>query len=171
MVLETDILHFSCWFTFDSARFLHRGDHGGSLRGKLDKFLQPQNEDPTQRPYAYLLSVPQSLGWSRSVVSWWYLYNKDRELDAVILEINNSYWEKRNVFLRVNLTSEELLSHPEALNLIEYLDDRQLVQFLRLAPRANFYRGIWSKDIFASPFEKVDVLVSNRMMDFLQTGA
>ncbi|KAJ5802447.1 uncharacterized protein N7503_004897 [Penicillium pulvis] len=163
--------HFSCWFTFDSARFLHRGDHGVDLREKLDSFLQSQNEDPKQWPYAYLLSVPQFLGWSRSVVSWWYLYNKDRELDTVILEINNSYWEKRNVFLRVNPTCDEPLSPPEASKLIKYLDHRQLVQSLKSAPRANFYKGIWSKYIFASPFEKVDGLVSNRMMDPLQPAA
>ncbi|KAJ5660070.1 hypothetical protein N7507_006521 [Penicillium longicatenatum] len=145
------ISHFSCWFTFDSARFLHRGDDGVDLRQKLDNSLQSQNEDPAQWPYAYLLSVPQFLGWSRSVVSWCYLYNGDRELDAVILEINNSYWEKRNVFLRVSPTSDEPLSPPETSNSIEYLEDRQLVQTVKSAPRAKFYKGIWSKYIFASP--------------------
>jgi hypothetical protein len=34
--------HLSCWFSVDSARFLHRGDHGVDLREKLDNFLKSQ---------------------------------------------------------------------------------------------------------------------------------
>lgn len=34
--------HWSCWFSFDSTRFLHRGDHGVDLREKLDNFLKSQ---------------------------------------------------------------------------------------------------------------------------------
>lgn len=36
------VSHFSCWFSFDSVRFLHRGDHGLDLREKLDEFLRSQ---------------------------------------------------------------------------------------------------------------------------------
>ncbi|KAJ5691757.1 hypothetical protein N7462_001180 [Penicillium macrosclerotiorum] len=160
----------SCWFTVDSARFLHRGDHGLDLRQKLDNFLRDQNEDPSQWPFAYLLCVPQFLGWSRAVVSWWYLYNKNRELDAMILEINNSYWEKRNIFLRVTPTSDYPLCPPADLP-VEYLDELHLAPSLISRPRAKFYKGTWIKSIFASPFEKVDGLVSNRMMDPLQPEA
>ncbi|KAF7595183.1 hypothetical protein BBP40_006927 [Aspergillus hancockii] len=163
--------HFSCWFSFDSARFLHRGDHGLDLREKLDSFLRSQNEDPAQWPYAYLLSVPQFLGWSRSVVTWWYLYSEQRELDAMIMEINNSYWEKRNVFLRVQPASDKLVRPPEASNTAEYLDDLHSVQSLPSAPRATFYKGTWHKYVFASPFEKVDGIVSNRLMDPVQSGS
>lgn len=38
--------HWSCWFSFDSARFLHRGDHGVDLREKLDNFLKSQVQKP-----------------------------------------------------------------------------------------------------------------------------
>lgn len=104
-------------------------------------------------------------------MSWWYLYNESRELDAVILEINNSYWEKRNILLRVRPTSDKLAIPPEASGTAEYLDAAQLVQSLPSAPRASFYSGIWHKYIFASPFEKVDGVVSNRMMDPLQPAS
>ncbi|PTU22057.1 hypothetical protein P175DRAFT_0435761 [Aspergillus ochraceoroseus IBT 24754] len=165
------VSHFSCWFSFDSARFLHRGDHGVDLREKLDNFLRSQNEDPAQWPYAYVLSVPQFLGWVRNVVVWWYLYNENRELDAVILEINNSYWEKRNVLVRVDRVSDKPTLPAEAPEALQYLDDRQLVQSLPSAPRATFYKGVWHKYIFASPFEKVDGVVSNRFIDPLQPSA
>lgn len=110
------------------------------------------------------------MGWSRNVVSWWYLYNEDRELDALILEINNSYWEKRNILLRIKPTSDKL-KPPESSETGEYLDIRQSVRSLPTATKAKFYGGEWRKYIFASPFEKVDGLVSQRMMDPLNPCA
>ncbi|KAJ0418749.1 hypothetical protein BJY00DRAFT_287319 [Aspergillus carlsbadensis] len=162
--------HLSCWWTIDAAKLLHRGDHGVDLRKKLDSFLQSQNEDPAQWPYAYMMSVPQFMGFCRNVVSWWYLYNEQRELDAIILEINNSYKEKRNILLRVRPTSDKLTPSqltPKA----EFIDTRRLVQSLPSETKAKFYGGEWRKYIFASPFEKVDGVVSQRMMDPLKPSA
>lgn len=110
------------------------------------------------------------MGWSRSVVSWWYLYNEDRELDALILEINNSYWEKRNILLRIKPASDKLWQ-PESSAKAEFLDRQQSVRSLPTTTKANFYGGEWRKYIFASPFEKVDGLVSQRMMDPLNPSA
>jgi hypothetical protein len=182
--------HLSCWWTIDAAKLLHRGDHGVDLRKKLDNFLMSQvdtgcsipnermadhtspsqNEDPAQWPYAYMMSVPQFMGWYRNVVSWWYLYNEQRELDALILEINNSYEEKRNILIRVRPTSDKLSALPSSPN-AEFIDNRQLVQSLPSETRAIFYGGEWYKYIFASPFEKVDGVVSQRMMDPLKRSA
>ncbi|PYI00079.1 hypothetical protein BO71DRAFT_393709 [Aspergillus ellipticus CBS 707.79] len=161
--------HLSCWFSFDSIRYLHRGSHDLDLREKLDQFLISENQDPSKWPYAYLLAVPQFLGWSRAVVTWWYLYSEARELDAMILEINNSYDEKRNVFLKVNRVSEP--QSPQSTELpatSTYLDSRCKVQSLLSNPQSTFYKGIWTKRIFASPFEKVNGQVTNRFMDPLQ---
>lgn len=97
-------------------------------------------------------------------MSWWYLYTEDRELDALILEINNSYWEKRNILLRLKPTSGK--TNPiKSSEISEYLDRRQLVYSLPTATKAKFYGGDWHKYVFASPFEKVDGVVSQRMMD------
>ncbi|KAL3459540.1 hypothetical protein BJX64DRAFT_291207 [Aspergillus heterothallicus] len=162
--------HLSCWWTMDAARMLHRGDHGVDLREKLDIFLKSQNEDPRQWPYAYLMSVPKFMGMARNVVSWWYLYNEQRELDALILEINNSYWEKRNILMRVRPTSDKLNTSTKAGN-AEFIDTRHLVQSLPSETKAKFYGGEWNKYIFASPFEKVNGVVSQRMMDPLKPSA
>ncbi|KAL2852057.1 hypothetical protein BJY01DRAFT_244673 [Aspergillus pseudoustus] len=162
--------HLSCWWTMDAGKLLHRGDHGVDLREKLDNFLTSQNEDPRQWPYAYLMSAPQFLGWCRNVVSWWYLYNEQRELDALILEINNSYWEKRNILIRVRPTSDKLATSLSSEN-PEFIDTRRLVQSLPSQTQAKFYGGEWHKYIFASPFEKVDGVVSQRMMDPLKPSA
>ncbi|PYI11758.1 hypothetical protein BO78DRAFT_302795 [Aspergillus sclerotiicarbonarius CBS 121057] len=162
--------HLSCWFSFDSGRYLHRGHHELDLREKLDGFLRDQNQDPAQWPYAYLLGIPQFLGWSRSVVSWWYLYTEERELDAMILEINNSYDEKRNIFMKVSRVSEQPLKVPECSQ-TEYLDDYYKVRSVSSLPQSTFYKGTWTKTIFASVFEKVDGLVTNRFMDPLQPAS
>lgn len=103
-------------------------------------------------------------------MSWWYLYNEDRELEALILEINNSYWEKRNILLRIKPTSDKY-RQPESAETVMYLDRRQSVRSLPTATKAKFYGGEWQKYIFASPFEKVDGLVSQRMMDPLNPNA
>ncbi|RDW84085.1 uncharacterized protein DSM5745_04411 [Aspergillus mulundensis] len=174
------LAHASCWFSIDAVRMLHRGDYGFGLRAKLDSFLREQDEDPSQWPHAYLLTVPKFLSFSRNVVSWWYLYNRQRELDALILEINNSYNEKRNVFLRLTPTPDKAKAEPSSepvrqrceQNEIEeeatYLDSDNLITSLPTASKAKFYTGTWRKRIFASPFEKVDGLVSQRMMDPLR---
>ncbi|KAL4768011.1 hypothetical protein BDW60DRAFT_226024 [Aspergillus nidulans var. acristatus] len=165
--------HLSCWFSFDAVRLLHRGDYGVGLRAKLDSFLRNQNEDPSQWPHAYLLTVPQFLGFARSVVSWWYLYNAERELDAIILEINNSYWEKRNILIRLKPSSEsdKLTAQPNPPSAIEYLDKTHLIHSLPTLTQSKFYTGTWHKYVFASPFEKVDGVVSQRMMDPLNPSA
>ncbi|KAL4915363.1 hypothetical protein BDW62DRAFT_212725 [Aspergillus aurantiobrunneus] len=162
------LAHLSCWFSVDAVRVLHRGDHGLDLREKLDRFLRAEGEDPAQWPYAYLLSVPKFMGFSRNVVSWWYLYRADRELDALILEINNSYNEKRNILLRVRPASDSVNGHQEPAGHNEYIDDRRLIHSIPSAPRSKFYTGNWNKHIFASPFEKVDGVVSQRVTDPLQ---
>lgn len=40
--------HLSCWFSFDSERYLHRGSHELDLREKLDGFLRSEVWCPSQ---------------------------------------------------------------------------------------------------------------------------
>ncbi|CAK47217.1 uncharacterized protein An18g01440 [Aspergillus niger] len=162
--------YFSSWFSFDSARYLHRGDDTLSLENKLNKFLREQNENPAKWPYAYMLSVPRFLWWERSVVTWWYLYSESKELDAVIMEINNSFDEKRNVLFKVRRTRiytespekgfEQLLDCKE-----EHLDEDKRVFSLIPQHGKYAYKATWKKEIFSSPFEKVGETVSSTFLD------
>ncbi|PYI36118.1 hypothetical protein BP00DRAFT_432532 [Aspergillus indologenus CBS 114.80] len=156
----------TCWLTVDGERYLHRGDQDLDMRAKLDRYLLKENEDPSQWPYAYLLTVPRFFWWSRSVVTWWYLYNADRELDAMIMEINNSYDEKRNYFFRVE-RGENPIPATENGNTTEkqFLDDACTNRSASSQPKSTYYKGTWQKFIFASPFEKVDGAIANRFMD------
>ncbi|KAJ1715961.1 hypothetical protein NYO67_1765 [Aspergillus flavus] len=90
-----------CWFTIDPTYYLDRGSGDRSLEEKLHVFLKSVGEDPKEFPYAYLISVPRFLWFQKSAISYWYLYSSNRELTAMIMEINNSFFEKRNFFFRV----------------------------------------------------------------------
>ncbi|KAL8910450.1 MAG: hypothetical protein Q9171_004244 [Xanthocarpia ochracea] len=51
-------------------------------------------------PHAYLVTAPRFLGYSSNPVSFWYLYNDYMELQAMILEVNNTFDERRMYFLK-----------------------------------------------------------------------
>ncbi|GKZ23595.1 hypothetical protein AbraIFM66951_009868 [Aspergillus brasiliensis] len=162
--------YFSSWLSFDSVRYLHRGDSTLNLQDKLHKFLREQNEDPAKWPYAYMLSVPRFLWWERSVVTWWYLYSRNKELDTVIMEINNSFDEKRNVLYKVQRTKANVGSAEgdiqQALGVKEeYIDVDKRVCSLTPQREPYAYRAHWKKEIFASPFEKVGETIISTFMD------
>ncbi|KAJ6021062.1 hypothetical protein N7540_006566 [Penicillium herquei] len=159
-----------CWFSVDPGLYLYRGDIHLSLTQKLEHFLKTQGEDPSQYPYAYLISIPQFFWWTKSPISYWYLYSPTKELSAVIMEINNSYGEKKNALFRV--TREESSSFDEGkfcktfstvLGKTQECD--QTVRFLSSIPIVKYYKGNWDKDIFASPFEKVEGGFKLRFID------
>lgn len=114
-----------------------------------------------------MVSVPKFLWWSRSVVTWWYLYTPARELNAVIMEINNSFDEKRNVFFKVNPVhpGEDINVESAPISREEYLDANANIKSLSSVSQCKFYKGNWAKHIFASPFEKVEGSISARLMD------
>jgi DUF1365 family protein len=87
------------WFSVHAEDYLSRGSHDGGLRGKLDDYLRSQGADPVEYLYAYLVTAPRFLGWSFNPVSFWYLYDSQRQLKAMILEVNNTFDERRMYFL------------------------------------------------------------------------
>ena len=70
--------------------------------------------DPSEYPHAYLVTAPRFLGYQFNPVSFWYLYDTDKTLAAVILEVNNTFSERRPYFLKQDDDTagriEELLS-------------------------------------------------------------
>jgi hypothetical protein len=115
-----------------------------------------------------MMSVPRFLWWERSVVSFWYLYSPSQELDAVIMEINNSFDEKRNVLFQVEPESDKPKPVTEIDNFereAKYLDKNKNVMSLPSMSSARFYKGVFEKRIFASPFERVEGSISTRFID------
>ncbi|KAJ5105582.1 hypothetical protein NUU61_002929 [Penicillium alfredii] len=159
-----------CWFTIDPAYYLDRGSGDLCLREKLDIFLESLDEDPRSFPYAYLISTPRFLWWQKSAISYWYLYSSSRELTAMIMEINNSFFEKRNVFFRISGDIGLGMNTPPptetvCLATMKEMSERQAVRFVSSAPTSKIYKGTWTKRIFASPFEKMEGVFTNTFVD------
>ncbi|OAA71419.1 hypothetical protein ISF_01970 [Cordyceps fumosorosea ARSEF 2679] len=83
-------------YAVHAADYLARGGPGRvGLRGKLDEFLASQGVDPRDYPHAFLVTAPRFLEYSFNPVSFWYLYSPDKVLSAMILEVNNTFDERR----------------------------------------------------------------------------
>jgi DUF1365 family protein len=133
------------WFHVDPANYLARGDGHLGLRGKLDAYLQSQDVSPHDFPYAYLTTAPRCLGYSFNPVSFWYLYSKDRSLGAMILEVNNTFDERRMYLLKSEPRDDAVKIEQNLVDKLDLEDDQ--------AQRCNkTFTSEWKKDFHVSPF-------------------
>ncbi|OQD87492.1 hypothetical protein PENANT_c005G06023 [Penicillium antarcticum] len=150
----------SCWFTIDHRYYLDHGDNPRGLEGKLHAFLQSKGENPIQWPYAYMISTPHFLWSTKNTVSWFFLYSDSRALDAMVLEINNSFGEKKLVFFRFSPFGQEIEQREEPDNVDSAIattnEGPQSMNFLQSRSKFKTYKAKWDKDMFISPFEKVE---------------
>ena len=89
----------SPWFSVHQEDYLARGTHQLGLQGKLNDYLLSQSIDPALVAGAFLVTAPRFLGFSFNPVSFWYLYDHDMLLRYMILEVNNTFDERRMYFL------------------------------------------------------------------------
>ena len=126
------------WLHVDAADYLARNDDSGhqpSLRQKLHSFLILQGKEPTKYPFAYLLTAPRVFGYSFNPVSFWYLYSIDHELEAMILEVNNTFDERRMYFLEAQIPAQAS----------EHTPTPDMAQH-------RVFSSNWQKDFHVSPF-------------------
>ncbi|KAI4866740.1 hypothetical protein F4820DRAFT_457416 [Hypoxylon rubiginosum] len=133
------------WYSINAADYLERGNGHLGLRGKLDAYLESQSIDASKYPYAYLVTAAKFLGYHFNPVSFWYLYSADKSLAATILEVNNTFDERRMYFLRPNDDAIEPIEAPENE---ASTSDSQTYQPNDLKP----LRQTWPKDFHVSPF-------------------
>ncbi|ORY65448.1 uncharacterized protein BCR38DRAFT_457599 [Pseudomassariella vexata] len=134
------------WYQIDAADYLERGNGHIGLRGKLDSYLESQGVGPSQYPYAYLVTAAKFLGYHFNPVSFWYLYSTEKDMTAVILEVNNTFDERRMYFL------------PSSESSIKALDDVEVTSSnmpawngpKKTSPKP--LRRAWPKDFHVSPF-------------------
>ncbi|KAK0638809.1 hypothetical protein B0T16DRAFT_337862 [Cercophora newfieldiana] len=132
------------WFTVDPADYLERGEGELGLRGKLDAYLRTQGVDPVDYPHAYLVTAARFLGYHFNPVSFWYLYDGNKSLAAMILEVNNTFDERRMYFLPPD---DELVNQiGAAVGGDGVADARQDV------PSRTVLKQKWPKDFHVSPF-------------------
>ncbi|PHH62472.1 hypothetical protein CDD81_7119 [Ophiocordyceps australis] len=126
------------WYSVDAKDYLERGHADLSLRDKLDRYLESQNVAPRDYPYAYLVTAARFLGHHFNPVSFWYLYSPQRVLSALVLEVNNTFDERRPYLVLRDFVSEaqQMNATPATCSVT--------------AP--SRVQGSWPKDFHVSPF-------------------
>ncbi|KZL72163.1 dna-binding wrky domain-containing protein [Colletotrichum incanum] len=160
------------WFDVNPADYLDRGNGHLGLRGKLDVYLESQGADPAQYPRAYLVTAARFMGYHFNPVSFWYLYSKDEELTAMVLEVNNTFGERRMYFLATDaIPSEQRLNggddtEKDASEPASKADEES-------AARKSTVRMTkqWPKDFHVSPFNSRKGAYSLLATDFFSPDA
>ncbi|KAJ0107393.1 hypothetical protein J7T55_009357 [Diaporthe amygdali] len=150
------------WFHVDPTDYLHRGDRHLGLRGKLDVYLRSQGADPAAYPHAYLVTAAKFLGYHFNPASFWYLYADDMSLAALIIEVNNTFDERRMYFLTPTKPeqADQIKNSHEAV----HADDQR-----SSAPAV--FKQEWPKDFHVSPFNSRKGSYSLQAFDPFKTVA
>lgn len=145
------------WLSVNAEDYLQRGSDVDGLKGKLQSFLTSQKEDLGHYSSVYLVTAPRFLGYSFNPASFWYLYDEHKYLKAMIVEVNNTFDERRLYFLKDNgpelNTEAPVIGQPSTVeNTLSGADDAvpQLHEAFK-EPLRQFSES-WSKDFHVSPF-------------------
>ncbi|KAL5350993.1 hypothetical protein ACLOAV_004566 [Pseudogymnoascus australis] len=120
------------WFNIRSQDHGIRGGFYLTIAEKLKEYLISDGADPAEWAYAYLLAVPSINGQVDNPLGFWYLYTADRELTAIVAELNTSFGERRMWLVR------------------QCLEPKLEPKKIRKSPYT--FRGHFGKDIHVSPF-------------------
>jgi hypothetical protein len=107
---------------------------------------------PEAYPYAYLVTAPQLLGYHFNPVSFWYLFDRDKVLRAMIVEVNNTFDERRIYFLK-DVTEEPFPELPAVYQTQGSLPGARAPSIPEVS---NRFKGTWPKDFHVSPFNSRD---------------
>ncbi|KAJ4327319.1 hypothetical protein N0V84_002217 [Fusarium piperis] len=127
------------WFDVNPADYLQRGHRDDGLRGKLDDYLENQNVDPSRFPHAYLVTAARFLGYHFNPVSFWFLYSKEKILSAIVLEVNNTFGERRPYLVTRDFEAERHIQDSPANDACQ-------------EPQRSRVKASWKKDFHVSPF-------------------
>jgi len=161
-LLSVDTQHPG-WFHVDSADHLDRGHEGSSLAEKLNSYLHSQGVTDRDYAFAYLVTAPRFLGYSFNPVSFWYLYDSDTNLKFMILEVNNTFDERRMYLLKGDAKDADIHDEPEKPLEGAAEPSKQLV-----------FTDSWSKDFHVSPFNSrkgsYSLRATDPLAEYEQTG-
>lgn len=137
------------WLHVQGSDYLDRNSSETTLEGKLSEYLQTQvrrsiaiihcciltskGVNRTDWHHAYLVTAPRILGYSFNPVSFWYLYTKDNHLNVMVLEVNNTFDERRMYLLRSTPAEEVEIEETQA-------------------ETTQKFKNTWAKDFHVSPF-------------------
>lgn len=132
----------SWWLGVRAVDYLTRGNGKLGFYGKLQTYLREQNIEDLEWSYAYLVTAPRFFGYSFNPLSFWYIYAQDHQLKKMILEVNNTFGERRIYLLNGTGSS----SPPQTPNFTIDDDGQE-----PLATKSRF-TDFWMKDFHVSPF-------------------
>lgn len=131
------------WFDVQSTDYLDRGKAYLGLGEKLKRYLHTQGVTDREYAFAYLVTAPRFFGYSFNPVSFWYLYDSDTRLKYMILEVNNTFDERRMYLLRAETGPKGDANAPDQVR----------------------FEDTWTKDFHVSPFNGRDGSYSLRATD------
>ena len=152
------------WFHVTAEDHLTRGNDHLGLAEKLKRYLHAQGVTDRDYSFAYLITAPRFLGYSFNPVSFWYLYDSEVALKYMILEVNNTFDERRMYLLRV-ASAEQDADY-------EFANGRE--KHARDQAKIMHFTESWEKDFHVSPFNSRKGSYSLRAADplavFQETG-
>ena len=136
------------WFNIRASDYLFRGSKELSLAEKLQVYLERQGISERHYSFAYLVTAPRFLGYSFNPVSFWYIYDAEAQLKYMLLEVNNTFDERRLYLLRPGSIDEDLVP----------ADGER-------SDNALYFKETWQKDFHVSPFNSRKGTYSLRAID------
>lgn len=130
------------WFDVNAADYLARGTSDLGLAGKLKRYLHAQGITDRDYAFAYLITAPRFLNYSFNPVSFWYIYDSETVLKYMILEVNNTFDERRVYLLRSDGSR-----HDSSIDLLVGAEDGD-----KVTARMHTFSETWDKDFHVSPF-------------------
>lgn len=134
----------SWWLRVRAVDYLTRGNGKLGFYGKLQMFMREQKVKDSDWSYAYLVTAPRFFGYSFNPVSFWYIYDQEHRLKKMILEVNNTFGERR-MYLLSGTSSSNLPQTPASTHEEEYGQDA-------LPASKSRFTDLWTKDFHVSPF-------------------
>ncbi|KAF2133849.1 hypothetical protein P153DRAFT_330411 [Dothidotthia symphoricarpi CBS 119687] len=130
----------SWWLRVKADDYLERGYGALGFYGKLQLYLKQQHVSDSDWSYAYLVTAPRFFGYAFNPVSFWYIYDQDHQLTKMILEVNNTFGERRVYLLEgsgpLQTPGSSVFEEPGPL----------------VAGAKSRFTHVWMKDFHVSPF-------------------
>lgn len=143
------------WFHVRADDYLIRGNGHLGLAEKLKRYLHTQGVTDRDYSFAYLVTAPRFLGYCFNPVSFWYLYDSDIALKYMILEVNNTFDERRMYLLKEGDAEQDA----------EFRSANGHDTNSREQRKATYFTNTWDKDFHVSPFNSRKGSYSLRAVD------
>ncbi|KAF1830859.1 hypothetical protein BDW02DRAFT_506587 [Decorospora gaudefroyi] len=137
----------SWWLRARAEDYLERGNGARGFYWKLKTYLKAQHVEDSEWSYAYLVTAPRFFGYSFNPVSFWYIYDREHQFKRMILEVNNTFGERR-MYLLDGSSPASPPPTPESQG--SSLSEEQEPEFPNGAK--SKFTDIWMKDFHVSPF-------------------